>query len=77
MVEDLSGIVEYAAFGTAYDFFQGFPFESRSGNCRVQVIDISLQMLSVMEGYRFGADCRCKCLWGIGKFDKFEHCVED
>jgi hypothetical protein len=34
-------------------------------------------MLSVVEGYCLGAYCRCKCLWGIGKFDKFEHCVED
>ena len=77
MVEDLSGIVEYAAFGCADDLLECLSFESRAGNGRVEIVYVRLKMLSVMEGYCLGADCRCKCLWGIGKFDKFEHCVEN
>ena len=56
MVQDLAGVVEHAASGLLHDFLQGHTLKRSSHNEFVKVIHVGLEMFSMMEFKRLGAD---------------------
>ncbi len=74
VVEDLAGIVEDGAcWGLADYLLQGEAFKSAAWKQFVQVVDIGLQVLSVMERQGLGTDKRFKRIGCVRKFYKCEH----
>ena len=56
VVEDLTGIVEDAAFGLLHNFLQRHRLERRAGNELVEVVHVALEVLAVVEFEGLGAD---------------------
>ena len=72
MVEHLPCIVEYAAIGSgAYDVLNVFLLIFRSFAQVREVVDIGLQVFSVMEFNGFGTDDRFQPIGGIGEAGHF------
>ena len=74
MIQNLPGIVEdgrerpdrRADGGLDDDVFQGHRLELGAGDELVEVIDITLQMLAMVEGQGLGADCGCQRVGRVG-----------
>ena len=76
VVEDLAGIVEDAAFGTLYDLLKALALEWSACYGSVEVVDVGLEVFSVMESDGFGAEHRLQCIGRIGECNQFEHSVQ-
>ena len=66
MVQDLAGVVEEGAGGLADDLGQGQVFEAGAGEQFVEVVDVGLEVFSVVEGEGAFADDGLEGVGGVG-----------
>ena len=84
MIQDLAGIVEDGGEGPDrgtdgglnYDVLQGHRHKLRAGDELVEVIDITLQMLAVVEGQGLGANRGCQCIGRVREVNQGEHSAD-
>ena len=70
VVEDLSGIVENCALRFGYNLLQWHGLKFRTGNEFVEVINVSLQVLTVVIFNRFLTDYRLQCIGRVRQRDE-------
>ena len=75
VVQELTCVIEHAAFGRLDDFFDSLAFESATRKGCVQIIEVSLQMLTVVEFDGFLAENRSQVACGIRECRHFKFSV--
>lgn len=77
VVQNLSGIVEHSASGFLHDFLQRHRLERSARNGGVQVVDIPLQMFSVVKSDSLGRNNWFQSVGLVRQVDQFKFSHDD